>query len=74
MNYFSNGLLIYHKNRLITRYKHPLGQLISMHFHRYKGHYNFVRLLGYIELPDHIPVNTFKTVFISPLSNSFIQS
>lgn len=62
-NFFSNGLLIYHKNRLITRFKYPLGELITRKFYKHKNIHNFLRLFGFIELPDHVPVNLFKTVF-----------
>lgn len=30
VNGFHNGILIYHKNRLITRYKYKLGNLLNI--------------------------------------------
>ena len=32
LNCFHNGILIYHKNRLITRYKYKFGELIDLTF------------------------------------------
>jgi len=64
LGYFSNGLMIYHKNRLITRYKYKLGELISRKMYKSQANHNFIRLFGFVELPDHIPINIFKTVTI----------
>jgi hypothetical protein len=64
ISYFSNGLLIYHKNRLITRYKYKLGELLRNQMHKSIDNYNFIKLFGYVELPDNVPVNIFKTVNI----------
>ena len=65
MNFFSNGLLLYHKNRLITRYKYNLGELIERKMYKAEGNYNFVKLFGFIELPDSVPINAFKTVLLA---------
>ena len=64
INFFSNGLLLYHKNRLITRYKYDLGELIERKMYKAEGNFNFVKLFGFIELPDSVPINAFKTVLI----------
>jgi hypothetical protein len=64
LNFFSNGVLIYHKNRLITRYKYKLGELISNKMYRATENHNLVRLFGYLELPEQIAVNAYKTVVI----------
>lgn len=64
LSFFNNGLLIYHKNRLITRFKYPLGELIVKKYYKLVENHNFIRLFGFIELPDHIPINIFKTVYL----------
>jgi hypothetical protein len=31
-------------------------------YYKHANGHNFIRLFGFIELPDHIPINIFKTV------------
>lgn len=65
--------MIYHKNRLVTRYKYKLGELITRKMYKHQDHYNFIRLFGFVELPDHIPINIFKTVILLPLRTALIR-
>lgn len=61
---FHPGILIYHKNRLILRYQYQLGRLFQLKFYprRYrKGKTNVLQFFGYIELPDEMNMNIFKT-------------
>jgi|JI6StandDraft_1071083.scaffolds.fasta_scaffold20578_6 hypothetical protein len=63
-NLFHSGVLIYHRNRLIFRYKYELGQLFPLKFFRrkYKRTQNNVfQFFGFIELPDGMPYNFIKT-------------
>lgn len=48
---FHAGILIYHKNRLICRYKYDLGRMFQLKFYprRYrKGKTNVLQFFGYI--------------------------
>lgn len=61
---FHAGILIYHKNRLICRFKYELGLLFPLKFYKrkYKRTQNIVfQFFGFIELPDGVPCNFLKT-------------
>lgn len=49
--FFSNGFLFYYKNRLITRYKPKLGDMISYILEHGPQSYNCLPFFGYAELP-----------------------
>ena len=56
---FHNGILIYHRNRLIKRHGCPLG-----HLYRYtsSNRFNQFSLFGVLEVPEAVNPNIFKTV------------
>ena len=56
---FHNGVLIYHRNRLIRRHGSPLGHLYQR---INSGQYNYFSLFGVIEVPEAVTPNAFKTV------------
>lgn len=61
---FHAGILVYHRNRLIFRYKYELGLIFPLKFYKrkYKRTQNIVfQFFGFIELPDAIPCNFIKT-------------
>jgi hypothetical protein len=63
-NLFHAGILIYHRNRLIFRYKYELGMAFPLKFYRkkYKRNQNNVfQFFGFIELPDGVPYSFLKT-------------
>lgn len=67
---FHSGILIYYKNRLISRYKYELGLIFEHKFYRKrycKGEANVFQFFGYIELPDSINVNIIKTDVTNPI-------
>lgn len=47
------------------RYKYPLGELISRKYYKAENNHNFLRIFGFLELPENIPINVYKTVRIS---------
>jgi hypothetical protein len=46
------------------RYKYPLGELLQRKYYKRPLCHNFLRLFGFIELPEHIPVNFLKTHYL----------
>lgn len=40
-----------------------MGELIERKMYKAEGNFNFVKLFGFIELPDSVPINAFKTAF-----------
>lgn len=62
INTFHNGVLIYHKNRLITRYRYPIGELFKLFRGQLRVAHNFLQMFGFIEVDDAFQTNMFKNV------------
>ncbi len=63
-NFFSNGVLLYYRNRLITRFRPKLGTMINSILTETSGFFNYLPLFGFAELPEGVIVNPFKTVLL----------
>lgn len=61
-NGFLNGVLLYHKNRLICRYKHGLGEVNKIYKNKLKNLQQTLIMFGFIEINEEFNVNVFKTV------------
>lgn len=66
LKFFSNGILLYYKNRLITRYRPDFGEMIPYLLDHNTGASNYIKLFGFAELPENIPINASKTVRFYP--------
>ena len=62
--YLHNGVLMYQKNRLITRFKYPLGYLLEEIDIEEEPIHNLPEMFGFLEVVENINVNDFKTVII----------
>lgn len=60
---FFNGVLFYHKNRLISRYRFQLGEINKIFKNKLKNIQQTLLMFGFIEIKDEFAVNIFKTVF-----------
>lgn len=58
---FHNGILFYHKGRLVARHGCPLGELYRCFSNRF---WNYFSLFGLLEVPEAIQPNIFRTVII----------
>ena len=61
-NSFLNGVLLYQKNRLICRYKFPLGEVSKLFKNKIKNVQQTLMMFGFIEIKDDFSVNMFKNV------------
>ena len=68
---FHNGILFYHKGRLVSRHQCPIGELYKKVNNKC---YNFFHLFGLLEVPEPILPNIFRTVPILLFSNLSIMS
>lgn len=59
---FLNGVLFYHKHRLISRYKFNLGEVNKLFKNKLKILQQALVMFGFIEIKDEFAVNIFKTV------------
>lgn len=55
-------MLIYHKNRLITRYRWQLGEFVKSNRNKLKNCGVMPAMFGFIEVKDYFRANMFKTV------------
>ena len=55
---------MYQKNRLITRFKYPLGYLLEEIDIEEEPIHNLPEMFGFLEVVENINVNDFKTVII----------
>ena len=62
---FLNGVVFYHKNRLISRYKFNLGETPKLFKNKLKSMQQNLLMFGFIEIKEDFAVNIFKTVIIS---------
>jgi hypothetical protein len=62
---FLNGVVFYHKNRLISRYKFNLGETPRLFKNKLKYMQHNLLMFGFIEIKEEFAVNIFKTVIIS---------
>lgn len=60
--HFFNGVLFYHKNRLVSRYKFSLGEINEIFKNRLKSAQQTLLMFGFIEIKDEFQINIFKTV------------
>ncbi len=56
---YPNGLLIYHKGRLIKRYRPPLGTLLPFFSNP------LLNFIGVIEVSEKFTLNMFATSFLN---------
>lgn len=61
---FLNGVVFYHKNRLICRYKFNLGETTKLFKNKLKSLQQSLLMFGFIEIKDEFAVNIFKTVIM----------
>jgi hypothetical protein len=59
---FLNGVVFYHKNRLVSRYKFDLGETTKLFKNKLKAMQQSLLMFGFIEIKDDFAVNIFKTV------------
>jgi hypothetical protein len=59
---FLNGILFYHRNRLISRYKFNLGEVNRLFRNKVKNIQQSLIMFGFIEIKEDFTVNIFKTV------------
>ena len=59
-----NGVLLYHKNRLITRHRYPLGEIHKLFRGRLKQVPQGLAMFGFIEVKEEFPPNIFKNVLL----------
>ena len=62
---FLNGVVFYHKNRLVSRYKFDLGETPKLFKYKLKSMQQNLLMFGFIEIKDDFAVNIFKTVIFS---------
>ncbi len=60
--HFLNGVLFYHKNRLISRYQFDLGEISKLFKNKMKAVQQTFMMFGFIEIESYFAVNIFKTV------------
>ena len=59
---FLNGVVFYHRNRLVSRYKFELGETTQLFKNKLKAMQQSLLMFGFIEIKDEFAVNIFKTV------------
>lgn len=59
---FHNGVLLYHRNRLIKRFGVEFGDLLNELEFSERVSYGYFNVFGRIEVPDALEVNQQKTV------------
>ena len=66
-----NGVLFYHRNRLINRYHFPLGELSKLFRGRHKQIAPALAMFGFIEIKEEYQANIFKNVHSCPVRSLF---
>lgn len=62
---FHNGVLLYHKNRLIKRFGLRIGDIFDeVDLMGLPKNFQYFNLFGVLELPDSLEVNISKNVLI----------